>query len=193
MVAITTIAAIQGDDYAVIAFDSKVVDGEGGGKTFLLPADIPKVVRNNGLLLGAAGDLRAINLLCSFKSPAPGAGIEPRELDSWVNQKFVPALKDWFDRNGSLKEGGHQSLVLAVVNCTVYEIGNEFEWLRDERGLYAIGSGGDYALGYLYGRPRPKTPEEARKEARKALEISSTLDAGSGPPIHTIVVRKKKD
>lgn len=157
----------------------------------MLPPDIPKVIKNNGVIFGAAGDLRTINLLSAFKSPAPAVNLETRELDLWVNTKLVPGLKDWFDRNGCLKDGDHQSLIMVVANATVYEIGNSFEWMRDDRKVYAIGSGGDYAMGYLYGRPRPKTAEEARREVRRALEIAIDLDMGSGPPIHTLLVKRK--
>ena len=62
----TTIAAIQGEGWAVVAYDSRVCEDN---RSFILPKDAGKVVRNGQYILGAAGDMRALRLLTSSTVP----------------------------------------------------------------------------------------------------------------------------
>ena len=48
----TTIAAIQGEGWAVVAYDSRVTEEN---RSYVLPKDAGKVVRNGGYIFGAAG------------------------------------------------------------------------------------------------------------------------------------------
>jgi hypothetical protein len=57
---LTTIAAIQGPSWAAIAYDSRVTEEN---RIFVLPKDAGKVVKNGQYIFGAAGDMRAVNLL----------------------------------------------------------------------------------------------------------------------------------
>jgi hypothetical protein len=66
---LTTIAAIQGEGWAVIGYDSRVTEDN---RIFVLPKDSGKVVKNGHYIFGAAGDMRAVNLLAhTFKPPVP--------------------------------------------------------------------------------------------------------------------------
>ena len=180
----TTIAAVQGADFAVVAFDSLVSEAE--EKIFYLPRSLPKVVRKDNCILGAAGDLRAVNLISTFDLPTPSQELRGGKLDVWVGRTFVPKLKDLFEESGYEKDDEHGSTIILVVNCTIYEIGTSYEWLRDERGFYTTGTGGFYAAGFLLGAgPDIHTNlESARTAALRSVEIAAALDPLTGGDVH---------
>lgn len=183
----TTIAAIQGDGWSVVGYDSQVTADE--NKIVTLPKETPKVAKNGAFLLGAAGDLRAVNLLSySFKAPTPSEADYGVNLDKFVSTKLVPALKSCFDSAQYGEKGEQDSVVLVVVGGVVYEIGSNYEWCRDSSGLYALGSGGSYALGALHqavGRKKLNI-QQARVIVKKAVEIASQLDVNTGGPIYVV-------
>jgi 20S proteasome alpha/beta subunit len=55
-------------------------------------------------------------------------------------------------------------------------------------GAYGIGSGGQFALGYLASIVKPDMElAYAKRHARKAVEIASVLDANTGKPLQLVV------
>jgi len=149
----TTIIAVQGPDWAVVGFDSRVT--EEGGRSYTLGRGSAKVMKNGQYLLGAAGDVRAINILAyAFTPPKPG-DLTGVRLDRFMTSKFVPALRECFEDHGyavkeSKEQAQHGSVVLSIINGQIYEIGEDYAWVRDTTGIYSFGSGGDYALGAMY-------------------------------------------
>ena len=181
----TTIAAIQGDGWSVIGWDSRMV-AEDNGRVYSAGHGSSKVVKHNGYLLGAAGDVRIINVLSyALNLPRPEQ-VRGLRLDRFITAKFIPALRDVFDREGitTSQDTGTDSTVMVVVNATVYEIGGDWSWVRDESGLYAIGSGGDFALGAL-AMCDVSGVDFAKKSVVTALEVASRFDAGTAAPFHT--------
>jgi ATP-dependent protease HslVU (ClpYQ) peptidase subunit len=181
----TTIAAIQGDGWAVVAFDSQITEDT---RAFLLPTSGGKVAQNGPYILGAAGDMRAINLLHhTFRPPAPPPLERGIKLDHFMATKFVPALKACFDEAQYGEKGAQDSSILVLANGTVYEIGAGYDWCHDQRGIYAIGTGAGYALGSLYesnDARKKKALTSARTNLRSALAIASLLDVHTGGDIH---------
>jgi ATP-dependent protease HslVU (ClpYQ) peptidase subunit len=98
---------------------------------------------------------------------------------------FIPELKKCFEDNSYSKDGDQDSQVMVLINGTVYEIGNDYSWARDESGVYAIGSGSAYALGALLGtlETRKRTLATAKTLIRQALTISAKLDPNTSAPI----------
>lgn len=185
----TTIAAFQGPSWAVVGFDSRVTEGS---RVFVLPESSGKVVESGPYLLGAAGDMRAVNLLAyTFKPPVPAATEVGVKLDRFMSSKFIPALKHCFDDAQYGEKGNQESTVLAVIRGRVYEIGSNYEWCHDAEGLYAMGSGSDYALGAMYAARdgRKKGITTARNVVRKSLEIAARLDPETGAPIRVLSQR----
>ena len=195
----TTIIGIQGDGWAIIAADSRVssYDGSVAYQSATMTPMAGKVAQNGKWLLAAAGDVRAINLLHhALVPPAPHPNLKGRKLDHFVTTKFVPALRECFEDNGyampdsAAKEHAaqHSSTILAVVNATIYVMDGDYSWTTDSTGLYAIGSGGQYALGAIHALRGSKgidTPQQARTIATKAMSVSSRLDPYTGPPVTT--------
>ena len=183
----STVVAIQGPSWVVIGYDSQV--SEDSGRTFILPKDAGKVAHNNEYIFGVAGDLRAVNILSyAFTPPPPGKKLGA-ELDEFMTAKFIPAMKKCFDANFYGKDGEHGSSILVAVNGVAYEIGGNFDCVRDVSGLYAVGTGSPYALGALYAsEPEKRTVKASRDRAAEAVRIATVLDSSSCEPI-TIAVQ----
>jgi ATP-dependent protease HslVU (ClpYQ) peptidase subunit len=182
----TTLAAIQGDGWVVVGYDSRVTEDN---RFYILPKDAPKLVRNGSYLLSAAGDMRAINLLAhTFKPPAPTINEVGERLDRFITNKFIPALKSCLEENGYGKDD-QESYFLVIVNATVYEIGTDFSWARDIHGIYSIGSGSAYALGAIYAQMsgKKRTLPLSRSIVKNALQVAAQLDPGTGEPTTTVV------
>lgn len=182
----TTIAAVQGDGWAVVGYDSRVTEEN---RIYQLPKEQGKVVKNGPFLLGAAGDMRAINLLAHvLKPPTPAPNDIGVKLDKFISSKFIPALKSCFDEVQYGEKGEQDSNILVVVHGTIYEIGSGYDWCHDSSGIYAVGSGSGYALGSvitsLEGKKRTMT--NVRSSIRTALGISARLDPNTGEPTYML-------
>lgn len=181
----TTVAAIQGDGWVVVGYDSRVT--ENNEKIFTLTKDNGKIIKNGNYLLGAAGDMRAINLLAHvFKPPAVNPTVYGLKLDKFITAVFIPELKKCFEEASYSKDGDMESQVIVIVNGTIYEIGNDYSWAHDESGIYAIGSGGDYAISALLAtmETRKRTLGTAKILIRQAITIAAKLDPSTSPPIY---------
>jgi ATP-dependent protease HslVU (ClpYQ) peptidase subunit len=200
----TTIIAVQGPTWAVVGFDSKVT--EEGGRSYTLGRGSAKVMKNGQYLLGAAGDVRAINILAYAFSPPSAGDLTGIRLDRFMTSKFIPALRQCFEDHGYVakeqkEQAVHGSTVLAMINGQIYEIGEDYAWVRDTTGIYSFGSGGDYALAAMYAKWGDALNElslaDTQKLVREALHIAGKLDAGSGAPFHVLhqtvrpAIRKK--
>jgi ATP-dependent protease HslVU (ClpYQ) peptidase subunit len=187
----TTIAAIQGDGFAVLGSDSRITSD--GGRIYLLPKEIGKIVRNDKYLLAASGDLRAINLLANVKLPSTG-GVSGKKLDRFISTEVVPLIQEEFERAGYGKEGSHESEIMLCVEGVVYEIAQNYDLSRDSTGIYGIGSGSSYAVGALHAMvDRGVTVDEAKEYIREAIKIAVKLDAGTGEPINIVVQYSEKN
>jgi ATP-dependent protease HslVU (ClpYQ) peptidase subunit len=189
----TTIIAAQGEKWAVVGYDSLVSDES--GRSFTLGRGSSKVVKNGQYLLGAAGDVRAINILAHVFAPPKPNELTGTRLDKFVTSKFVPALRACFEDQGyaprDTKDQGaqHGSVVLVVVNGTIYEIDEDYSWVRGSTGVYAVGTGGDVALGAMYAMTGEQSFDEigldrTKKIVKDCLAIAVKLDNQSGGPLH---------
>ena len=192
----TTIVAIQGEGWAVVGSDSRISEfyGEGSSEVGTLSATNPKIGVNGKYILGAAGDLRAINILHhAFMPPAPPPNLRGKKLDKFITTKFVPALRACFDEQGysqpENKEGKdhvaqHDSQIVCVVNNIIYIIDGDYSWYTNNTGLYSIGSGSSYAIGALsvITSSARTTLQSAKKAISKSLTIASRFDPHTGSP-----------
>lgn len=197
----TTIVAVQGDGFAVVCVDSRISSIDGGLCTQIgtLREGSSKVSTNGKYLLGAAGDVRAINILHHvFQPPTPPPNLKGKKLDQFFTAKFIPALRECFDAQGysipDLNENKQHiaeqgSLILVSVNGTIYIVDGDYAWASEASGLYVIGSGGEYALGAMHVLSHNKklTVQQAKNHALKALAVSAKFDPHTGPPYHTYI------
>jgi ATP-dependent protease HslVU (ClpYQ) peptidase subunit len=199
----TTILGIQGDGFSVICSDSRV--STSGDKFFqigTLRDGSSKVSQNGKYLVGAAGDVRAINILQHvFQPPSPPVSYKKKTLDQFFTSKFVPSLRDCFESQGyavperedkeHIAEQG--SSVIVSINSTIYVVESDYSWSSEATGLYALGSGASYALGALEVLTRNKkvNSQFAKTACFRALAIASKYDPHTGSPYHSFVQGEK--
>jgi len=143
----TAIVGIQGKGWAVIAADSMTTydDKPYFSKSF------EKVTRKGDYVFAFAGDAIAGNIANFIWTPPKF--IKTVSTDVFIQTKVLPSLRDVLKDNGyepdttKNPDAGFDALI--CINGTIYEIDQDFLWSRDDRGLYAVGSGGSLALGAL--------------------------------------------
>lgn len=187
----TTIAAVQGEGWAVIGYDSRVTEEE--GRSYTLPKDSGKVFKNGNYIIGVAGDVRAINLLTHvFKAPPCTAATLGAKLDKFMTAVFIPELKKCFEEASYSKDGDQDSQLIILINGSIYEIGQDYSWCHDSVGAYAIGSGADFALGALNGlsEGKKRSLTSARAILRIALAVGSKFDNKTSEPFYFLTQYK---
>jgi len=204
----TTIIAVQGDGFCVVGVDSRISTFEDSGyaaQIMTLREGTTKVASNGKYLLGVAGDVRAINILHHvFQPPPPPINTVGKKLDEFMTAKFIPALRECFEQQGYASPESneekrhiaeHDSTVLVAVNGCVYVIDGDYSWASDATGIYALGSGGAYALGAMqasFGSKRKMTIPLAKALCLKALNIASRFDPHTGAPFYWFVQETNK-
>lgn len=192
----TTILAIQGDGFAVVGTDTRISLLDDDGSAFqiaTLGGGTSKIAVNGKYLLGAAGDLRAINILHhSFQPPTPAPSLKGKRLDAFITTKFIPSLRACFEEHGyaSNERGNkatHSSELVAIVNGSIYVIDSDYSWMNDTTGIYGLGTGAPFALGALHVMPKAKkqTITSAKQNILKALAVAARFDPGTGSPFQT--------
>ena len=180
----TTIIGVEYSNHAVVLADSRVV---GESKIYNHP-DMVKVVNNGNFIIGAAGDVRALQVvLHTWKPPVPLAK-DKSDLFAFMIAKVVPSLKTLLTESGVIdnkssddKDSELEVYLIIAVNGQLFEIDSDFAVSRNLSGYYAIGSGGDYALGALYAGATPE----------KAMEFAALLDSKTSEPFITHTQVKK--
>jgi len=200
----TTIIGIQGPDYALVCSDSRISSIDDGGfasQITTLGNNSAKIAENGKYLLGAAGDMRAINILHhAFQPPVVPPNTTGRKLDNFITTKFIPSLRECFEKQGyaapetdtSNHIAEHGSTVMCVVSGTIYVIDGDYSWTSDINSTYALGTGSSYALGALQVLTASKkmTVVQAKRTALKAIAVSARYDPYTGAPFHTYVQGK---
>ena len=79
---------------------------------------------------------------------------------------------------------------MVAINGTIYVIDGDYAWLSDAFGVYAIGSGAQFALGSLAtampsgGKVGLRT---AKQSALKAIAVAGRYDPGTAAPYQVLV------
>ncbi len=197
----TTIIGIQGEGFAFVCVDSRISNMDEGGfasQITTLSPDCGKVALNGRYLLGAAGDVRAINILHhAFVPPVPPPAMDDKKLNYFFTTKFIPSLRECFEKQGyahpeketSAHIAEQGSTVLAVISGRIYVVEGDYSWSSDANGVYALGTGSPYALGALQVLlgTKERTPKVCKDAALKALKIASGFDPYTGPPFQHFI------
>lgn len=173
----TTICAYQGPDFAILGADSQITDGD---RRILSPST-PKIVKIGKYLLGVRGDARPGDILTyNWKPPA----YDNTDPVKFMGKKIVPSIITAFKAASYEfdKDGEMFGFLLAFAG-NVFEIGSDMSISQNHDGLYAIGSGSDYALGYLAGDlENLNSVDWARDSIIEALTISAKYDINTCAP-----------
>lgn len=172
----TTIVGVQREHGCIIVTDSRIV---GEGKIYLHP-NMAKAVEYNNYIVAAAGDLRGLQITLHAWNPPAITAKDKKNLYEFVINKVAPSLKKKLIDEGidftksSDDDDKFELSVLIAVNGTLFEIDDDFSVTMSQAGLYAIGSGGDYALGALYAGADPV----------EAVRIASLNNNGTSAPFN---------
>lgn len=180
----TTIAAIQGDGWAVIGADRRASEDDG----FTAVMESPKIFKNGPALIAGAGSVRGLNIL-EFGWSAPGYA-SSKSVEHYLTQRFIPSMREAFIAAGydikSDKDVAEQDNDLIVaIRGKLYTISSDYSWDRCSKGLFKAGSGGKYALGALkvLKADKSKDPEQAAAFIRRAITVAIDYDCYSGGEI----------
>ena len=180
----TAIVGIQGKGWAVIAADSMTTYDD---KPYYAKG-MDKAVRKGDYVFAFAGDAIAGNIAEFLWTPPKF--IKTMPLDAFIQVKVLPSLRDAMREHGYepdvIKDPNAGFDALICLNGVIYEIDEEYMWSRDDRGLYAVGSGGQLALGALATGFSKNSMKAAEFAARRAIKISADYCIGVGGDIKVI-------
>jgi ATP-dependent protease HslVU (ClpYQ) peptidase subunit len=185
----TTLCAVQTPDYAVLAADSQIT--EDNLRTISITT--PKIVSVGKYLLGITGDTRPGDILTyNWKPPAYRGGDPIRFMGRSVIPSIITAFREQgYDYSGAEKDKDSGFDYLLAFDGEIFHIACDLSFFQSEFGVYGIGTGGQFALGYLYSLKKPITQlSRAEHYAKRAVEIASVLDVNTCPPIQLAVQRK---
>jgi ATP-dependent protease HslVU (ClpYQ) peptidase subunit len=180
----TAIVGIQGKGWAVIAADSMTTYDD---KPYYAKG-MDKAVRKGDYVFAFAGDAIAGNI-AEFLWTPPKI-IKTMPLDAFMQVKVLPSLRDAMKEHGyepdAIKDPNAGFDALMCLNGIIYEIDEEYMWSRDDRGLYAVGSGGQLALGALATGFSKNSIKAAEFAARRAIKISADYCISVGGDVKVI-------
>jgi len=189
IVSMTTIAALEGIDYAVLVADSQITEDN----LVTLATSTPKIVEVGKFLIGISGDTRPGDILAYNWNPPNYKGADPIQ---WMGKKILPSILAAFKENSydpfeatKEKDAGFDYLV--AFNGNLFHIAVDLSFIQSDYGCYGLGSGGAFGLGYLYGLSPRLLRIDPVKHAEKAVEIASVLDVNTCPPIQLVVQQKE--
>jgi ATP-dependent protease HslVU (ClpYQ) peptidase subunit len=192
----TTILAIQGEDYCAIGSDSQWTDDYGRvGKITQ-----SKIITIGKYFIGVSGDTRGANIIQHMYNPPQ---LPPKlsgiKLTKFMVSQFIPTYRECLEQNGlglpqyesNPAEARIDSLICA--NGVIYQIDTDYSTEMDTNNLYAIGSGAHYGLGamQMYTNNKKILQTSAKRVLLKSLTISSKFDNGTGAPFHTFIQIRK--
>jgi ATP-dependent protease HslVU (ClpYQ) peptidase subunit len=168
----TTVIAIQHHDGVEMIADSQI---NSTGKPYF-HGDMVKIVERNRYLIGVAGRVVALQAIQNAWNPPTIAANFKGNLYNFVITKIVPSLKMFIDESKMFsdkeKEEGELFSIILAIRGEVFEIDEDYSVARREDGMYAIGSGADFALGALM----------AGASAESAMQIAASLDVNTHDP-----------
>lgn len=175
----TTIVGVQTADGCIIASDSRVTSN---GKVYTHP-EMVKAVERGSYLIGGAGDYRALQVVLHGWAPPLVTAKAKTNLYEFMINKVAPSLKVAlteagieFSKNPEDSENKFELNLLIAINGSIFEIDSDFAVAMNDMGLYAIGSGGDYALGALH----------AGASALEAIRIAAINNNDTSAPFYIL-------
>jgi ATP-dependent protease HslVU (ClpYQ) peptidase subunit len=172
----TTVIAIQHGLGVDMIADSQI---NSNGKPYFHD-DMVKIVERNKYLIGVAGRVIALQAIQNnWNPPALNASFKGT-LYNFIVTKIVPSLKMFIDDSKIFtekeKDEGELFSILIAIKGEVFEIDEDYSVARRADGVYAIGSGADFALGALM----------AGASMKDAMQIAASLDVNTHEPFVTL-------
>lgn len=179
----TTLCGIQLEDKVVLAADSQITEDN----LRTISTRTPKIVHVGKYLLGIVGDTRPGDILAYNWTPPNYKGADPIQ---WMGKKVLPSIIAAFKENGydpyeatKDKDAGFDYLV--SFNANLFHIAVDLSFIQSDHGLYGLGTGGQFAMGFLYGQ-LGSISNKPEKLATRAIEIASVLDINTHEPVQLV-------
>lgn len=144
-------------------------------------------------LLGIVGDSRPGDILAYNWTPPIYKGADPVH---WMGKKVLPSIVKAFKDNGydpyeanKEKDSGFDYLVAFAGN--LFHVATDLSFIQSKLGLYGLGTGGQFALGYLAGLSVSNLTVKAEQHAEKSVQLASVLDVNTHPPIQLVTQRRE--
>lgn len=176
----TTVVGLVDGGKVYMAADRRITNGwqyEDGAE---------KITRRGEMLIGYAGIVRGAQIVrYMFDIPE-----HPEDVgaERYFVAHFIPALRQAFkDEAYAAVESNqetHDSGFLVGYRGALYDIESNYAVLKGHRGLCAIGSGSEYALGALSVTENV----DARVRIEKAVRAGISFDAASGGDVQIEVL-----
>jgi len=181
----TVIVGIQGNGWAVLAADSMTTYTE---RPYVAKG-YDKIVKVGEYLIAVAGDAIAGDVLNNLWQPPKV--IKTQDPDRFMMIRVLPSIKQTLADAGyepAPKTKGEDDSgwdALVCFNGKLYQVTDDFGYMRDDKNLYGIGSGGGLALGALASMElETKTHAKASSAAKKAVNIAIQYNIWCGGPVH---------
>lgn len=174
----TTIVAVEGENDIKFAWDSQTT---WMGRAMLGGV---KVFENGPVTFGVAGGARSADILKHMSIPDRKDYEPGYNNESWIVRTLVPAIVAEFKEVEASDAGSFDtdSHIILVVGGEIGYLSSNLSWVTDSSGVYAVGSGSDYAIGALM----------AGVSVKRAVEIASQWDLYTGGDVVTKTIKKEK-
>jgi len=169
----TAIVGIQGKGWAVIAADSMTTYTD---RPYVAKG-CDKIVKVGEYLVAVAGDAIAGDILNNLWQPPKV--IKTQDPDRFMMIRVLPSIKQTLTEAGydptpkgkNDDDAGWDALI--CFNGKLYQVSDDYGYMRDDKGFYGIGTGGGLALGALVSmESETKTHAKATGVAKKAINIA---------------------
>ena len=177
----TAIVGIQGKGWAVLAADTVTSYQD---RPYIAKG-YDKVVKIGEYLIAVAGDAIVGDILNNLWQPPKV--IKTQDPDRFMMIRVLPSMKQTITDGGydpapktkNDDDSGWDALV--CFNGKIYQVSDDYGYMRDDKRLYAIGSGGTLALGALAAlESETKTHAKASGAAKKAINIAIEYNVWCG-------------
>ena len=187
--AMTTLVGIQLEDRCVLAADSQITEDN----LRTISTTTPKIISVGKYLLGITGDSRPGDILAYNWTPPSYKGADPVQ---WMGKKVLPSILTAFKENGydpyeATKEKDSGFDYLVAFNGNLFHIAVDLSFIQSRHNVYGLGSGGQFALGYLVGLSSAAIISRPERHAERAVEISTVLDVNTHAPIQLVTQRRE--
>lgn len=171
----TTVIGLQHPNGCILVADSLIMDG--AGRKYVHP-EMKKLAERGNFVVGTSGDWQFCEVIQHRWNPPTPVAKDKKDLYGFMINKVVPTLRQCLIENGynfdesADKKDGERFHILVAVCGYIFDIDEQLSVTMSNDGVYAIGSGGDIALGALH----------AGADAYQAMEIAAKLSAYTAAP-----------
>lgn len=181
----TAIVGIQGKGWVVLASDTVTTYTD---RPYVAKG-CEKINKVGEYLIAVAGDAIAGDILNNLWQPPKV--VKTKEPEKFLMLKVLPSIKQaltdaGYDSNPANKkddDAGWDALI--CFNGKLYQISDDYGYMKDDKGLYGIGSGGALALGALAAMENEtRTHSKATAAAKKAINIAIQYNIWCDGPVN---------